>query len=515
MKHLVRLIAALSLAGVFVIALSWSASDITKSTNYKTYELKYLVNLTDVDSDKYDTTVNDLKNTLNSHLYKFNVAQASIDKETKDNNNYLTLKFGTIDDIQAIKKELELNETFIMKEKVTAPVDEQVAEENSSEEKVSSEETVTDETASNIETEAEETEKVEAYKTEIENTAKETLKKMLAGGSFEIEAQNQVLKDPLRRVYSQTDWMYKDEIKEVFAEKIFGLKSSDIYSELIKYQERPFALAAPIDIIAILKVFALEEVDRTTSTPKTVEASHILIAYKEAMSASETTERSKEEAKSLADEIKSRLDNGDDFTALAKEYSDDTSNKNDGGTLATPAGNNAYVEQFENASLALENEGQISDVVESPFGYHIIKAGVVTPAKDETHKEPRVRFGVLFYALQPAEWQNTELTYKYISKTETIYTQEYDPYIVITFNEEGKKMLKDITARNMNNILGIFTGKDLITSFTVQELNEKGEIKILRPSTTKEADELKAKLSQQPLPAPIILIEEKLPETDD
>jgi parvulin-like peptidyl-prolyl isomerase len=500
MKHLVRLIAALALAGLFVIALSWSASDITKSTNYKSYELKYLVNLTDIGTEESDATLNNLKNTLETRLHKFEVAQVLIEKETKDNNNYLNLKFGSIDDIKAIKLALELNETFVLKEKVAAPVDEKVAEE---------ENTPEEETATEL------AEKVEPYKTEIENTANETLQRILTTGNYEIEAQNSVLKDPLRRIYSQTDWMYKDEIKDVFAEKIFGLKSGEIYPELIKYQERPFALAAPIDIVTILKVFNIEEVDRTSSTPKTVDASHILIAYKEAMRASETTTRSKEEAKSLADEIKSRLNNGEDFSTLAKEYSDDTTNKNDGGHLTTPAGNNMYVEQFENASLALENEGQISEVVESPFGFHIIKAGVITPATDETHKEPRVRFGVLFYAMQPAEWQDTELTHKFISNVETIYTQEYDPYILVKLNDEGKNLLKNITERNNNNILGIFAGKELITSFTVQEVNVDGVIKILRPSTTKEADELKAKLTQEPLPAPIILIEEKLPGTDD
>ena len=510
MKHVIRIVLALIIAGLFVFALSWSAVDISKSTNYKTYELKYLVNLSEVSEDKKDSTVNDVKKELDKRLHQFDVANVSLTTEKKDKDQYLNMKFGTIDDIQKIKTALSLNNTLIFKEKlaVEAPKEEAAPAEETTAEPANTETEVTTETSETVEV-AETVKPEEPYKTEIASKADEALKKMLAGETFEIVAQNETAKDPQKVVFAQADWMYKDEIKNIFAEKLFNLQPGQVLGELIKYTEQPSPLAPPVDVIAAVKLIDKEEVDRSTSTPKQTEVSHILIAYKDAMRAAETTVRTKEEAKSLADEIKTRLDNQEDFAALAKEFSDDPSNKNSGGLLTIPAGSGTYVEQFENAALKLEKEGQISEVIESPFGYHIIKAGKIIAATKESHMEPRVKFAVLFYAVQPDEWQNTDLTQKYLSNVDIIYTKEYDPYIVMNFNEEGKKMLKDLTARNMNNILGIFVGKELITSFTVQEVNDKGVIKILRPATTKEADDLKAKLTQLALPAPVILVDEK------
>lgn len=496
MKHLIRIVLALAIAGLFVFALSWSAVDITKSLNYNTYELKYLVNLSGVEDDKKETTLNEVNKELDARLHKFNVANVSLETEKNEKDKFVNIKFGTIDNINEIKTTLSLNETFILKEKLAV----EIAEEAVSPEEESEDETSPAETEIKPE---------EAYKTEIEAKANDALQRMLSGETFEIIAQNEVEKDPLKVVFAQADWMYKDEIKDVFAEKLFGMESGEVSPELIKYQERPFALAAPIDVIAIVKLLAREDVDRSSSTPKQVEVSHILVAYNDAMRAAETTVRTKEEAKSLADEIKSRLDNQEDFAVLAKEFSDDTSNKDTGGLLRAPAGNGTYVEQFENASLALDSEGRVSEVVESPFGFHIIKAGKITAATEESHNEMRVKFAVLFYAVQPNEWQDTDLTRNYLANVDIVYTREYDPYIVLTFNEGGKEMLKNLTMKNMNNILGIFVGKELITSFTVQEINDKGVIKILRPSTTKEADELKYKLMQTALPAPVILIEQE------
>ena len=514
MKHVLRIVLALAIAGLFVFALSWSAVDITKSSNYKTYELNFLVNLSGIEDSKKDSTINDVKVELDKRLHKFDVANVKSNLNSKDNNSFINLEFGTIDDINVIKPALSLNDIFVIKEKlaVEMPTEEVAAEENTTTETETptTEETVTEETETTPAVESEEVIKPEeTYKAEIEAKANEALQKVLGGETFEIVAQNEVERDPLKIVFAQADWMYKDEIKDIFAEKLFNMEPGQVSPELIKYQERPFALAAPIDVFAIVKLLAKEEIDRSSSTPKQVEVSHILIAYKDAMRAAETTVRSKEEAKSLADEIKTRLDNQEDYANLAKEFSDDTSNKATGGLLRAPAGTNTYVEQFENAALNLEKEGQISDVIESPFGFHIIKAGKITAATEESHKETRVKFAVIFYAVQPNEWNNTELTRKHLNNVEITYTKEYDPYLTLNFNEDGKLMLKSLTEKNMNNILGIFVGKELITSFTVQEVNDKGVIKILRPATTKEADDLKAKLTQLALPAPVILIDFK------
>ena len=69
--------------------------------------------------------------------------------------------------------------------------------------------------------------------------------------------------------------------------------------------------------------------------------------------------------------IKFRLEQGETFTDLARTYSDDIESRVVGGNIGFVR-RGEFVQRFEEAAFALE-EGQISDIVETPFGYHIIQ----------------------------------------------------------------------------------------------------------------------------------------------
>jgi len=73
---------------------------------------------------------------------------------------------------------------------------------------------------------------------------------------------------------------------------------------------------------------------------------------------------------SVAQEIKTKLSSGESFSKLAQQYSIDVSKKK-GGDLGL-FGRGVMVKEFEKAAFALE-KGQISDIVKTQFGYHIIK----------------------------------------------------------------------------------------------------------------------------------------------
>ncbi len=76
-------------------------------------------------------------------------------------------------------------------------------------------------------------------------------------------------------------------------------------------------------------------------------------------------------ARALLDELKQKLDNGADFATLAKEHSQDSGSAGDGGDLGWVS-TGEMVKPFEQALFDME-KGAVSDVVQSQFGYHIIK----------------------------------------------------------------------------------------------------------------------------------------------
>lgn len=101
-----------------------------------------------------------------------------------------------------------------------------------------------------------------------------------------------------------------------------------------------------------------------------IHAAHILLMYRGSMRAPAQIVRSKEEALAQAQDLLKRVKDGADFGELAKMYSDCPSAKR-GGDLGF-FGKGQMVKEFEDAAFALK-KGKVSDIVETPFGYHIIK----------------------------------------------------------------------------------------------------------------------------------------------
>lgn len=100
-----------------------------------------------------------------------------------------------------------------------------------------------------------------------------------------------------------------------------------------------------------------------------IRASHILFAYQGATRATAT--RTKEEAKTLATQAAGRIKGGADFGALAKGLSDDTGSKARDGDLGNFE-RASMTKRFSDAAFVLP-VGGVSDVVETEFGFHIIK----------------------------------------------------------------------------------------------------------------------------------------------
>ena len=104
-----------------------------------------------------------------------------------------------------------------------------------------------------------------------------------------------------------------------------------------------------------------------------ITARHILIMPKKSSNMTEAeTNQKKKEAYDLAVSLIKRLDNGEDFATLAKEFSDDTVSAENGGLLDAFDNKSGYVKEFWEASVNLEVGKYSKTPVESQYGYHII-----------------------------------------------------------------------------------------------------------------------------------------------
>lgn len=99
-----------------------------------------------------------------------------------------------------------------------------------------------------------------------------------------------------------------------------------------------------------------------------IRASHILLMYKGSMRSTAT--RSKDEALTSITAMKAEVAGGADFAELARKNSDCPSGAEGGDLGKFPRG--AMVPEFDKAAFALE-PGQVSDVIETAFGYHLIQ----------------------------------------------------------------------------------------------------------------------------------------------
>ena len=109
-----------------------------------------------------------------------------------------------------------------------------------------------------------------------------------------------------------------------------------------------------------------------TAPPEQIAAQHILVAWKGAQNAPASIKRTKAEAKKRAEEAAAKAkEKGADFSALVAEYTDDEGTKGRQGSLGKFA-KSKMTPAFADAAFALGVD-QVSDPVETPFGYHVIK----------------------------------------------------------------------------------------------------------------------------------------------
>ena len=116
--------------------------------------------------------------------------------------------------------------------------------------------------------------------------------------------------------------------------------------------------------------------------PERVKVRHILIEIPKPGPDGKVDQKAVDEARVKAQDVLKQVKAGGDFAALAKKYSQDPGSKDKGGVLGWIV-KGQTVAEFEKTAFA-QNKGQISDLVQTSFGFHIIQ----TEDKEDAHLKP-------------------------------------------------------------------------------------------------------------------------------
>lgn len=192
----------------------------------------------------------------------------------------------------------------------------------------------------------------------------------------------------------------RGDIKRVTAhlENMLVLRSLADEARILKLDQEPLvAEQIQLEIDRLLAKMRIEQIKATLTLPdllpaaqeyyklnqkefeipESVQAAHVLIRL---------SRRTPDEAKELAESIRSKALAGASFEDLALEYSEEPNAKMTKGHLGSFT-HGKMVKEFEQAAFSLQNPGDISEVVKTAFGFHVIKLLAKQPARTKAFSE--------------------------------------------------------------------------------------------------------------------------------
>lgn len=276
---------------------------------------------------------------------------------------------------------------------------------------------------------------------------------------------------------------------------------ADIYQAV---KEAPVAGTVLPQLVERDRSYAAVKIEEVKTTDKVeVNARHLLIGYKGAQG--DLGKITKEQAQAKIAELKKQATPAN-FEALVKANSDEPGAKERGGDLGWFAKGD-MVPEFETVVFS-QATGTISDVVETPFGYHLIYKIAERPLQDvrvrliETHKLTKEEI------IPPREdWKETKLTGKQLDSAVVNFDQRTGAVqVALKFDEEGTKLFADITKRNIGRPVAIFLDGQILSQPTVQNEILAGQAVITGVGSVPEAKLLARRLQSGALPVPIKLI---------
>jgi peptidyl-prolyl cis-trans isomerase C len=198
-----------------------------------------------------------------------------------------------------------------------------------------------------------------------------------------IKVKTEAVSDQLQKI--QQRYPNKEEFKKLLSN--MGLTESDVQAQI----ERGMAIQELIDKEVTEKIKVSDEETKSFydknpqlfQQPEQVKASHILIKVQ-----ADAPAEQKAEARKKLEAVQQKVKKGEDFATLAKTYSEGPSGPKGGDLGYFRRGQ--MVKPFEEVAFSLKPD-ETSEIVETQFGYHLIKVNDKKPAKKMTYAEVKDR----------------------------------------------------------------------------------------------------------------------------
>ncbi len=329
-----------------------------------------------------------------------------------------------------------------------------------------------------------------------------------AGGDFSDLADKASAADPGQVNFQEVELVDISTLTEDLAEGFKGKEVGSVFGPATisdGYALDVSGNAVENKGVVIAQITDRKMEEETKEIEEEVSARHILVAYSGAERAGDDITRTKEEALARIQEVQTKLSEGGNFEELAKEYTDDPSGKENGGDLGA-FGRGQMTGAFEDAAFALD-VNQVSEVVETEFGYHLIQVYDKQEASTETITVEKVAFNKVTFSTAPDPWMETpSMTGEHFQHADVMFNQAYKPFVSITFTEEGAKLFEELTSKNVGKRIAIFVGGTMISAPNVSETITGGQAQITGNFTLEEAQDLARDLNTGAIPAPVELV---------
>ncbi len=259
----------------------------------------------------------------------------------------------------------------------------------------------------------------------------------------------------------------------------------------------------------IQKAPLLEFKEEKTEEEKTKEQEETNAAMKETLAP--MNEENHQKAQSALDRVK----NGEDFVAVAKEFSQNPEESTGEEGMIDFVKKDSLPAQFSDIlfSDSLGTGSIHPELVETEQGWFIIKKLEVRGEGEELEvKAHAIPFGKVSIPVDP--YRATGLTGEFLERADVSIDNGMgggisEPRVLLQFDGEGKDLFAEITKRNLGKSVAIYLDNQIISAPTVQAEIADGHAEITGSFTIAEAKELARQLNEGSLPVPFELVSQQ------